>query len=92
MCEQNRDKICRVKRYFSTGISERSEEKRPSEAREQTAGVWGRCKPPNGARGEAPKIFEISSLYSAILLKKVLVLFLVELRKFCPRIAVSSSK
>ena len=44
--------------YFPTD----SKAKSPSEAREKKAGVRGSCKPPNGARGEAPENFEISSL------------------------------
>ena len=34
--------------YFPTDIFERSKAKRSSEAREKTAGVWGRCGPLNG--------------------------------------------
>ena len=43
VCEQKRDKIYRVKVdiFRLVSPSRASEAKRPSEAREQTAGVWG---------------------------------------------------
>ena len=55
----------------------------------KTAGVWGRCKPPNGARGEATEIFKIDNSMrksSCSVSSRVRLL-----GKFCPWIAVTTS-
>ena len=53
--ENDRDKICRVKSgYLVTDISERSEAKRPSEAREQAAGGLGGAVSPPMGQGRSP--------------------------------------
>ena len=56
--KNDRDKICLVKcGYLATDISERSDAKRPSEAREQAAGGLGGAVSPPMGQGRSPGKF-----------------------------------
>ena len=56
--KNDRDKICLVKSgYLPTDVSERSDAKRPSEAREQAAGGLGGAVSPPVGQGRSPGKF-----------------------------------